>query len=186
MRTAKTLIRLGRCPGWSKPSLGAESLCWFCHVAAQIMIKACDDLEMGQQNPLELLHGFPLKQLKYVWIQIKMVELRLKMTLKFHYPFCPDIVHGKCFQPKQNLVVKRSLTSALVLCYKIGVVLQSNCKSELSNDKTNKMACGPSEDFDQPGHPPSLIWVFAGRTVILLVLSWGGSDVNNKAYNSDR
>ena len=63
--------------------------------------------------------------------------------------------------------------------------------------------CAPSEDSDQPGHPPSLIrvfavhsigslgpkvsscgqrrlwsdWadVFAGRTVILLVLSWGGS-----------
>ena len=36
MRTAKTLIRLGGCPGWSESSLGAESLCWFCHEAAQI------------------------------------------------------------------------------------------------------------------------------------------------------
>ena len=27
--------------------------------------------------------------------------------------------------------------------------------------KTNKMACVPSEDSDQPGHPPSLIRVFA-------------------------
>ena len=35
MRTAKTLIRLGGCPGWSESSLGAHSLCWFCHVAAQ-------------------------------------------------------------------------------------------------------------------------------------------------------
>ena len=69
-------------------------------------------------------------------------------------------------------------------------------------NKTNKMTCAPSEDSNQPGHPPSLIrgfavrmkkhwahsedsdqtgqmprlsWVFAGRTVILLVLSWGGS-----------
>ena len=32
-----------------------------------------------------------------------------------------------------------------------------------------------SEDSDQPGRMPRLIWVFAGRTVILLVLSWGGS-----------
>ena len=32
-----------------------------------------------------------------------------------------------------------------------------------------------SEDTDQTGLMPSLIWVFAGRTVILLVLSWGGS-----------
>ena len=78
---------------------------------------------------------------------------------------------------------------------------------EPPHDKTNRMACAPSEYSDQPGHPPSLIsvfavhmkktwvlrypssaqrrlitgrmprliWVFAGRTVILLVLSWGGS-----------
>ena len=32
-----------------------------------------------------------------------------------------------------------------------------------------------SEDSDQTGQMPSLIWVFDGRTVILLVLSWGGS-----------
>ena len=36
MRTAKTLIRLGGCPGLSQFSLGAHSFCWFCHVAAQI------------------------------------------------------------------------------------------------------------------------------------------------------
>ena len=34
-----------------------------------------------------------------------------------------------------------------------------------------------SEDSDQPGRMPRLIWVFAARTVILLVLSWGGSYV---------
>ena len=32
-----------------------------------------------------------------------------------------------------------------------------------------------SEDSDQTGQMPRLIWVFAGCTVILLVLSWGGS-----------
>ena len=32
-----------------------------------------------------------------------------------------------------------------------------------------------SEDTDQTGWMPRLIWVFAGRTVILLVLSWGSS-----------
>ena len=97
---------------------------------------------------------------------------------------------------------------------------------EPPHDKTNRMACAPSEDSDQPGHPPSLIrvfavrsrirpvwsesslsagrklgslathwahsedsdqtgrmprliWVFAGRTVTLLVLSWGGSIFNS-------
>ena len=34
-----------------------------------------------------------------------------------------------------------------------------------------------SEDSDQPGRMPRLIWVFAGRTVPLLVFSWCGSFV---------
>ena len=33
-RTAKTLIRLGRCPGWSESLLGPQSFCWLCHVMA--------------------------------------------------------------------------------------------------------------------------------------------------------
>ena len=37
MWTAKTLIRLGRCLGWSESSLAAHSLCWFCHEVAHIM-----------------------------------------------------------------------------------------------------------------------------------------------------
>ena len=35
-RAAKTLIRLGGCPGWSESSLGAPSFCWFCHEAAHL------------------------------------------------------------------------------------------------------------------------------------------------------
>ena len=34
---------------------------------------------------------------------------------------------------------------------------------EPPHDKTDKMACAPSEDSDQPGHPPSLIRVFPVR-----------------------
>ena len=37
-RTAKTLIRLGGCPGWFEASLGAHSFCWFCHVAAHLFL----------------------------------------------------------------------------------------------------------------------------------------------------
>ena len=38
--------------------------------------------------------------------------------------------------------------------------------------KTNKMACAPSEDSDQPGHPPSLIRVFAVRLKKARILSY--------------
>ena len=43
---------------------------------------------------------------------------------------------------------------------------------EPPRDKTNKMACAPSEDSDQPGHPPSLIRVFAVRMKKAWVLSY--------------
>ena len=33
----------------------------------------------------------------------------------------------------------------------------ANEKYEPAHDKTNKMTCAPSEDSDQPRHPPSLI-----------------------------
>ena len=40
------------------------------------------------------------------------------------------------------------------------------------HDKINKMACAPSEDSDQPGHPPNLIRVFAVRMKKHWVLSY--------------
>ena len=45
-------------------------------------------------------------------------------------------------------------------------------QNEPPHDKTNKMACAPSEDSDQPGHPPSLIRVFAVRMKKSWVLSY--------------
>ena len=38
--------------------------------------------------------------------------------------------------------------------------------------KTNKMACAPSEDSDQPGHSPSLIRVFTARLKKAMILSY--------------
>ena len=43
--------------------------------------------------------------------------------------------------------------------------LQTNMINEPPHDKTNKMACAPSKDSDQPGHLPSLIRVFAVHSV---------------------
>ena len=37
-RTAKTLIRLGRCPGGSEFSLGAHAILLFCHEAAVLFV----------------------------------------------------------------------------------------------------------------------------------------------------
>ena len=43
---------------------------------------------------------------------------------------------------------------------------------EPPHDKTNNVACAPSEDSDQPGHPPSLIRVSAWRIKKAWVLSY--------------
>ena len=43
---------------------------------------------------------------------------------------------------------------------------------EPPRDKTHKMACAPSEDSDQPGHPPSLIRVFAVHMKKAWILSY--------------
>ena len=43
---------------------------------------------------------------------------------------------------------------------------------ELSHDETNKMACAPSDESNQPGHPPRLIWVFAIHMNKVWVLSY--------------
>ena len=44
--------------------------------------------------------------------------------------------------------------------------------TEPPHDKTNEMARAPSESSGQPGHPPSLIRVFAVRMKKVLVLSY--------------
>ena len=43
---------------------------------------------------------------------------------------------------------------------------------EPPHDKTNKLACAPSKDSDQPGHPPSLIGVLTVRMKKAWVLSY--------------
>ena len=43
---------------------------------------------------------------------------------------------------------------------------------EPPRDKTNKIACAPSEDSDQSGYPPSLSRVFAVRMKTAKALSY--------------
>ena len=46
-------------------------------------------------------------------------------------------------------------------------------KNESPYDKTNKMTCAPSEDSDQPGHPPSLISLLSpSRNIGPLTIYW--------------
>ena len=53
-------------------------------------------------------------------------------------------------------LIERTILSLCIL-----LLLPCSDYCEPHRDKTNKMACAPSKDSDQPGHPPSLIRVFA-------------------------
>ena len=64
-------------------------------------------------------------------------------------------------------VHSRKMLLRLAMLYTIFIGL-----NEPPHDKTNKMACAPSEDSDQPGHPPSLIRVFTVRLKKAWVLSY--------------
>ena len=55
-----------------------------------------------------------------------------------------------------QILVKRSIDFPLAVKMKTSFITY-----EPPHYKTNKMVCASSEDSDQPGHPPSLIRVFA-------------------------
>ena len=56
-------------------------------------------------------------------------------------------------------ITEKGLTVSRIVVYSATMALMKI--NEPPRDKTNKMACVPNEDSDQPGHPPSLIRVFA-------------------------
>ena len=65
---------------------------------------------------------------------------------------------------KYHAVTGHNYSGSSFLKHRVFMVLDRIFTFEPPRDKTNKMACAPSEDSDQPGHPPSLTRVFAGRT----------------------
>ena len=72
MRTAKSLIRLGGCPGWSESPLGAQSLCCFCHVAAHLHILQsvnfwCEEVVRAKNPEERYMYGLPHISVKRTW-----------------------------------------------------------------------------------------------------------------------
>ena len=60
--------------------------------------------------------------------------------------------------------IKNCLLRWKLVCFKVCCLkTKFPTLNEPPRDKTNKMICAPSEDSDQPGHPPSLIksWLYA-------------------------
>ena len=86
MRTVKTLIRLGGCPGWSESSLGAQSFCWFCHEVAHLPSLWNTGSGISFPGRKKRLHVFLLKQVlvfneKHTFIHMKIVFIDCLLTL---------------------------------------------------------------------------------------------------------
>ena len=72
----------------------------------------------------------------------------VSMSKRFHIGF-----YAKC---------KINVMKCICIC---AAYLDPRKNFEPPHDKTNKITFVPSEDSDQPGHPPSLIRVFTVRSV---------------------
>ena len=65
-----------------------------------------------------------------------------------------------------RFLVGFALDSLVTICWERLILWDVRMRLDIiepPHDKTNRMACAPSEDSDQPGHPPSLISVVAVR-----------------------
>ena len=200
MRTAKTLIRLGKCPAWSESSLGAHSFCWFCHVAAHEFLWSCvpssisctwsnvqwifiqqkglcwrwdersNDLLEGQN--LYVLWKFERKRTHYINKQFfTVVSIRSSYDLLLVWD-CMCISYEPPHDKISNVVVRPAKTQISLGIRPVWSESSLSAWRKLGSLATD---WAHSEDSDLTGRIPRLTWVFAGRTVILMVLSRGGS-----------
>ena len=105
-------------------------------------------------------------------------------------PDCPSVAIGNENGQSYHKFKNRQLWAASWQNQQNGICAQwrlrsawASAQSDQSSlcaqwvDKDSRFLHADSEGSDQTGQMPRLIWVFAGRTLILLVLSWGGSYV---------
>ena len=85
---------------------------------------------------------------------------------------CSCLIHGLP-RDKTNKVTVCPAKTQISLGIRPVWSESSQCAQLVAKDLTFLHA--DSEDSGQTGRMPRLIWVFAGHTVTLLVLSWGGS-----------
>ena len=125
--------------------------------------------------------------LYYFQLYTKYIELLKRMLQFFISPklcrlFTIQLYHTlynslmELFEPphdKTNKVAMRPTKTQISLGIRPVRSESSLCVQWIAKDPTFLHV--DSEDTDQTGRMPRLIWVFAGRTATLLVLSWGGS-----------
>ena len=104
---------------------------------------------------------------RHTHVRLKQIELVLFTLCDGSFVFC-DVTA----EISAQVMVRRQITRSICrigpvvgIGLPVGSILVVSSTYEPQHYKTNKMTCAPSEDSDQPGHPPSLISVFAVRTM---------------------
>ena len=154
MRTTKSLIRLGGCPGWS--SLGAHSLCRFCHVAAQIFF--CED------HLWHYLKGVPLsRKCHSQWLQSTLSAYSRRKFSRKHVTtkWKDKYTDSKSTIPHSYLLRLVFIRDLTLWTVRLKAVMVHVKMKWAKARQIIKMICAPSEDSDQPGYPSGLIVVFA-------------------------
>ena len=108
---------------------------------------------------------------QYTWVYI--LYVRVYMYLGYLGPSVYDPRHDKT----NNMAVRPAKTQ---ISLSIRPVWSESSLSAWRSIRSLATHWAHSEDSDQTGRMPRLIWVFAGRTLILLVLSCRGSYVHIK------
>ena len=92
-------------------------------------------------------------------VRLKQIELALFTFCDAGFVFCEVTA-----EISAQIMVRRRITRSICrigpvvgIGLPVGSILVVSSTYEPQHYKTNKMTCPPSEDSDQPGHPPSLI-----------------------------
>ena len=112
---------------------------------------------------LQLIRWFYLRDLLFVpYLHVAIRQLGMKWVKWYEPP-----------HDKTNKMTVRPAKTRISLGIRPVWSESSLCAQWVAKDRSFLHA--DSDDSDQTGRMPRLIWVFAGRTTTLLVLSWGGS-----------
>ena len=171
----KVLIRLRECAGWSAPLLFTCSINSFSHDIAQIttyhvLTFSFPSKPAGNKLNLDIASINSFRS-GCISSMARISNLNLSITVINNWKGTQ--IWAASLQNQQNgMCAQRRLRSALGIRPIWSEALLSAWR------KLGSLAThwAHSEVSDQTGRMPRLIWVFTGHTVILLVLSWGGSN----------
>ena len=113
----------------------------------------------------------------FVWVVMKRLILDFQQIIWLNFDMSHDMT-----KPTKWLCAQRRLRSATQISLGIRPVWSESslCTQWVAKDPSFLHA--DSENSDQTGRTPRLIWVFAGCTVTLLVLSCRGSNKRDETW----